>query len=147
MLSAPGRTPELRQLARQFPELRLILDHMNVKVGGSDPAMLYERFVDSLPPLYELAEEPNVAVKISVLPRYANDSFPFISLHPHILNVIRTFGAGRCMWGSDVTQLPCSYSDWLKAMLMAIGHLPRTDQVAVMGGTLSRWLNWPKDMG
>jgi L-fuconolactonase len=138
MVFAPGQTTDLGTLAKRFPDLRLIIDHLNLgqkaRNQGVEP---------SFPELYQLIATENVAVKISALPCYVNEPHPFPSL-PRIINeVISRFGADRCMWGSDVTRLPCSYRQWVNTTLEAISDLTDFDQRAVMGGTLSKWLSWP----
>lgn len=141
MIFAPGQTPDLGELARRYPRLRIVLDHLNV---SGEPAEI--RLDEVLAPLYSLAAQENVAVKLSALPCYVDEPYPFVGLRPHIDRVINTFGAQRCIWGSDVTRLRCSYRAWLDAMLEAIGDRDETDQAAIMGGSLSTWLRWPTDL-
>ena len=57
--------------------------------------------------------------------------------------MIGDFGADRCMWGSDLTHLPCPYIDWVR-LIPEADFLSEEDKALVMGGALSRWLNWPE---
>jgi L-fuconolactonase len=64
-------------------------------------------------------------------------------LVPHIRRVIDAFGAERCMWGSDISRLPCPYPDWVEAGRAGFGFLSSAETEKVMGESLATWLRWP----
>ena len=61
------------------------------------------------PELLALAKYPNVAVKTTGQPGYAEDDHPFRSLHPHLHRCFDAFGPERMFWGTDITRMPCSW--------------------------------------
>jgi L-fuconolactonase len=138
MVFAPGRTAAIEEKARTYPELQVIVDHLNLAVGAK---------ADSIGPTIEalmpLADLPNVAVKLSALPCYVSEPFPFPTLHPHLQRIIGGFGAERCLWGSDLTRLPCSYGDWVRTITEAASYLSEHEKALIMGGSLAEWLGWP----
>ena len=138
MLFAPGRTAEFGSVARRFPGLRLIIDHLNAStsVALADLAGI----IDDLLPLSEL---DNVAVKVSALPCLLRGSESIADLAPHIRRVVDGFGADRSMWGSDISRLPIAYSEWVDAGRAGFGVLSTAETVQVMGESLSNWLDWP----
>ena len=137
MLLAPGQSAELVPIARRYRDLTLIIDHCNLSVEAvaSDigPA------IDSLMPLVDCA---NVIMKISALPCYTEEVFPFQGLQGDIRRVIDAFGKDRCVWGSDISRLPCDYRDWATLFLEEFGLLSHEEAEAVGGATLCRALNW-----
>jgi predicted TIM-barrel fold metal-dependent hydrolase len=75
-LAAALFLPTVGQIAERHPGLKLIVDHMAVPPGSSG-ASTY-RFQ---PELLALAKYPNVAVKVTGQPGYAEDAYPFRSFH------------------------------------------------------------------
>jgi predicted TIM-barrel fold metal-dependent hydrolase len=53
------------------------------------------------------------------------------------------FGSERLMWGSDVTRLPCSYSECLDHFRQELPFLTDEDRANVLGGTAARLSRWP----
>ncbi|HVB05740.1 MAG TPA: amidohydrolase family protein [Acidimicrobiales bacterium] len=140
MVFAPGQTPEIGEVARRYPGLRLIIDHCNLATtaGAGEIAA-------ALDPLIPLAELANVAAKVSALPcAIEGEGYPFASLAPHVRRVVDAFGAERCAWGSDLSRLPCPYVDWKRAMAEGLGVLSADEVEWVMGRTIAEWLDWPE---
>jgi predicted TIM-barrel fold metal-dependent hydrolase len=138
MIYAPGQTAVVADIARRYPGAPVILDHLNIDAGRRGSDLTPE--IDALLPL---ADSPNVAVKLSALPRLVTDPFPFASLHPHIKRVVQAFGAERCIWGSDLSGLPCPYGDWVRAITDHAGFLSLRERELIMGRSLAAWLRWP----
>jgi L-fuconolactonase len=139
MLFAPGHTAGLGEVARRHPGLRIIIDHLNLHTSA-----MSEDLGRAVEPLLPLAELENVAVKVSALPCAIDEGYPFPSLTPHVRRVVDAFGAERCMWGSDLSRLPCPYVDWVRAMSEGLGCLSTEETEWVMGRSIARWLNWPE---
>jgi predicted TIM-barrel fold metal-dependent hydrolase len=139
MLLAPGQSDQIAAVADRYGDLRLIVDHCNLSTDITTAEI--GPTIDALSPL---ADRPNVAVKISALPCYVVEPFPFPSLHPHIRRVIDAFGADRCMWGSDLSRLPCPYDEWVRVFTEATGVVSDDERDAVLGSTAATWLNWPE---
>ncbi len=100
----------LHDIAAQHPRLAIVVEHCAAGArGASDP-------FTRLPILLELASHPNIHVKLSALPAYSKEPVPFHDLDEVVRKVVTTFGAGRCMFGSDQTKYH--------------GKLPITDSLA-----------------
>ena len=138
MLFAPGHTEEFGSVARRFGDLRLVIDHLNFGTGAGLSEL--DRVIE---PLLGLSSLENVAVKLSALPCLLGPEDSFEILVPHIRRVVDAFGAERCMWGSDISRLPCPYSEWVEAGKAGLGCLSPEETEKVMGQSLAAWLGWP----
>ena len=86
-LAAALFLPTVGQIAERHPGLKLIVDHMAVP-----PASRGEAAYRFQPDLLALAKYPNVAVKATGQPGYAEDAYPFRSFHEHLHRVFDAFG-------------------------------------------------------
>ena len=68
--------------------------------------------------------------------------YPFASLHSYIRRVYDAFGPQRMMWGSDLSRLPCAYSQCVTLFTAELPWLYGDDLDAIMGRNLCRWLEW-----
>lgn len=135
---APLQYTELADIARRFPDLTLIVDHLGVDIDLRD-----EAFVDALSGLRELRDLANVALKLTCLPSLTTDEYPYPSLHPVILGAVRDFGAERVVWGSDLTRLRGTYHELVTLFTEEISGLTEPEIDLVMGQALSNLLGWP----
>ena len=90
--------------------------------------------------LLSLSESPNVFVKISGL--YAVREAAGIDdlrspEHAYIEVLLQTFGAERCMWGSDFSPVLAHNTFEETLRIEPVSRLPAGDVEKVMGGTLS----------
>jgi L-fuconolactonase len=140
-LYASGRLQIVKQVAQKYPDLQLVVDHLGITqppVFAPDP----EPF-QRLPELLNLAQYPNVAVKLSGAPTLSGTGYPFDDLWPYLEQVMEKFGTGRLMWGSDYTRCAPlhSYAD-------AVGYLRHSDRLSadektdLMSGTVQRIFSW-----
>jgi predicted TIM-barrel fold metal-dependent hydrolase len=137
MLLAPDMAANIDRIASGHPQLRLIVDHLNL-----DPRIGYEDLLPAIEPLLGLAKHGNVAVKASALPCWARDRFPFPSLHRPIARVVEAFGPRRVFWGSDLTRLPCSYADCVRLFTQELPFLSEHDKDWITGRGVIEWLKW-----
>jgi predicted TIM-barrel fold metal-dependent hydrolase len=140
MLLAPRRMEAIGKLARAHPRLVLIVDHMGRQSELRDDAC----FAD-LDLLLRLAELPNVVVKVSAVPCYSTEAYPFRNLEPYVERIVEAFGPQRTMWGSDVSRLPCSYLECVRQFRYELPFLRGDDLDWVMGKAAARWLRWPQE--
>jgi L-fuconolactonase len=134
----PGeQLPLLARVIEANPELVLIIDHMGLPAAGPDPFANFEQ-------LLAMAKYPNVVVKLSALPRYIEEAYPFGSLHGYIRRAYDTFGPQRLAWGSDVTTMigQRSYRESVDLIREACDFLSVTDREWILDKTLTRVLNW-----
>ena len=144
MAYAPLRVADLGAYARKHPELRLIADHMAVRLTVTGAEL--KPYIDEL---VKLAPLENVAVKVSSLPHFSGEPYPHADVQPHLLRVIEAFGAGRCFWGTDLTwgadgkPLEPLYREAVSMMGVALEGLSQSERGSIMGAGILRWLGWP----
>ncbi|MDB5927597.1 MAG: amidohydrolase 2 [Betaproteobacteria bacterium] len=107
------------------------MDHMTLTSGQKD-----EEAFANFENLLALAKRPNIAV-------YTSDSYPCRRLHPRLRQVYDAFGPRRIFWGTDITRLPCTYSQAISMITEAIPWLTAEDKEWIMGRGISEWLGWP----
>jgi len=99
------------------------------------------------PELLALAKYPNVAVKATGQAGYAEDEYPFRSLHPHLHRCFDAFGPERMFWGTDITRMPCSWRQCVTLFTEELPWLKGRDLDLVMGEALCNWIGWPLAAG
>ncbi|MBK1787088.1 amidohydrolase family protein [Prauserella cavernicola] len=132
---APGRYALYEQLARQYPSLRITVDHAAVESANV-------ALVDAVRPLLALAKYPGIAVKASALPCFVREQYPFPSISEAVYRLVDAFGAHRVFFGSDLSRLPIPYGQLVDVF---VNHTPRLgddDRAAVLGGALRDWIGW-----
>jgi predicted TIM-barrel fold metal-dependent hydrolase len=135
MCYMPRGVALLEPIARRHPALRIVVDHAGRDAGGpKDEAAWHD-----MSELLALAKAPNVAVKVSSLPSFSTQPFPFPNLHPHIKAIHDAFGAQRMIWGSDVTRLTCPYGENIRLFSEALGFLSDDDKEWIFGRSLAKW--------
>ena len=127
------------RVAERHPRLKLTIDHLGLTTGKGAGAFQH------LDNVLALAKRPNVAVKVSCLPHYATDAYPFRALHPYIRRVYDAFGPKRMFWGSDLSRLPCSYRQCVTMFTEEIPWLTAEDKEWIMGRGVCEWIGWKVD--
>lgn len=138
MAFAPHAVPKLGDIAERHPGLRLIVDHM-----GLSSALRGQSLEPAISNTLKLARLPNVAVKVSALPCYVDEPYPFPTLHPLVRRVVDAFGPQRCFWGTDLSHLPCPYKQVVTLFTEEIKSLSAAELDWIMGRGIAEWLNWP----
>jgi L-fuconolactonase len=141
-VSAKGYLGEVASMARRFPELQVVVDHLGLlplTPGRNGAAALAD-----LPDLLKLAACPNVAVKLSGLPALSSGRYPFDDLRPLVHQVLEGFGSDRVMWGSDWTQMTgfASYEEGLR-FLAANTALSSPDLERLLATSAREIFSWP----
>jgi L-fuconolactonase len=132
---APGQLGRIAEIAARHPGLRLALDHSGLP-AGLEPAQLDAAAAAAA----ALAVYPNVAVKISSLPNYVTEPFPFPGIHQAVRRLVAAYGPARVFWGSDLTRLRCSYAESAALVTEALTFLSDDDRRLIMGDAITRWL-------
>jgi predicted TIM-barrel fold metal-dependent hydrolase len=138
MIFAPFAVARIGEVAERHPGLRVIVDHMglNVQWKGKD-------LTPGVDVLLKFARFKNVAVKASCLPCYVHEPYPFPILHKQIRRVVESFGPQRIFWGTDLSQLPCTYREAVTLFTQELEFLTSEDKGWIMGRALADWLRWP----
>jgi predicted TIM-barrel fold metal-dependent hydrolase len=99
-------------LADLAPEVQFVLDHCGV------PAVKDRAEHPWRDLMVEIAQRPNVVVKISGVVAYANpETWTLDDIRPYVEHSIACFGWDRVVWGSDwpVCTISASLSTWVAA--------------------------------
>ncbi|PKP95036.1 MAG: hypothetical protein CVT77_00045 [Alphaproteobacteria bacterium HGW-Alphaproteobacteria-16] len=138
LMVAPARKLLLlARVARDYPALRLIVDHMGARVHHTGAAAFAQ--IDDL---IAMAALPNVAVKATCLPDYSANGYPWDDVTPYLRRLFDAFGADRLFWGSDLSRLPCPYPALVCFFRDALPWLNGSERNNVMGRGIIRWLDW-----
>lgn len=130
--------PLLGEIAARHPELKLIVDHMGAVRGAKGNAAF-----PKMKELTALARLPNVAVKLTGGPFYADDAYPFRSLHTHYRAMYDAFGPHRIFWGTDITKMPCSWRQCV-THFQEIDWIPEADKKLMMGEAICDFIGWKR---
>lgn len=123
-------------IAARHPGLRMIMDHMGVTKDKDDVAFA------NLDGLLALARRPNVAVKVSGIPMFMTDGYPYRAAHPYLQRIYEAFGPQRMFWGTDISRLPCTYKQGVTMFTEEMPWLTPSDLEWIMGRALCQWIGW-----
>jgi L-fuconolactonase len=144
---------DLTDLAKEFPETPVILDHVGTPLGIASYAGLRdERFPIWRSKIRALAELPNTYVKLGGLgmPHPGFDSFmatPRASSaqlanewRPYIVSCIEAFGVDRCMFESNfpVDRCSCSYVTLWNAFKLITADASPDEKAALFASTATK---------
>lgn len=138
MSAIPGNVAGFEPILQRHPELRLVIDHAGRHPRGAKDDGAWA----DADQLYALAKYKNVGVKVSSLPCFSTQAYPFVNLHAHIKAMYDTFGPQRLMWGSDATRLTSSYQENIDLFTQALDFLSEADKEWIMGKALASALDW-----
>lgn len=134
-----GALHHIRRIAARHPGLSITIDHCALHRFPGQPFHVDPGEIDQL---VALSAFPNVAVKVSALPLFSNEPYPFRDIQALVRRVFDGFGPRRTFWGSDLTRLPCSYRQAVTMFTEALPWLKGEDKELVMGRALCAWLGW-----
>jgi predicted TIM-barrel fold metal-dependent hydrolase len=124
-------------VAQRYPALKLVMDHLALSSSKKDAAAF-----DEFDKLLTIAKRPNVAAKVSALPCYSTDTYPYRSLHGYIRQAYDAFGPQRLFWGSDLSRSPISYRQHVTMFTEEIPWLNTQDKEWIMGRGVCEWIGW-----
>ena len=139
MVHAPERLAVLGEIAQRHPGLTLIVDHMGFGRDTMD-----DRAPAGAARVAALASHPNVFVKVSALPCFTSEPYPFRNLNETLRRVIEAFGARRCFWGTDLSRMleHCSYRQGITHFTVELDFLSPDDLDWIMGRAVRECLRW-----
>ncbi len=143
MLNAPYTHKEIGEVAARHPRLRIILDHLGARTTQKDDALRPQ--VESTA---QLAEHPNIHVKLTLVPVFSTAPYPYKNIQPSIHRLLEAYGPRRCFWGTDASAMlqrtSCSYAQCVELFTEHMDFLSKADLEWVMGRGLAECLGWPK---
>jgi predicted TIM-barrel fold metal-dependent hydrolase len=139
MVHAPERLPVLAEIAARHPGLTLIVDHLGFGRDTMDGHALA-----GAARVAALARCRNVFVKVSALPCFSSEPYPFRNLNEPLRRVIEAFGPRRCFWGSDLSRMleHCNYRQGVTHFTEELDFLSADDLDWIMGRGLRECLRW-----
>lgn len=134
-----GGTPgEAAVIAERHPDLTIILDHMALDIRADLNAVW-----NNMETLVGLARFPRVFVKVSSVPNFSAEDYPYRDVHSHMRRLYDTYGPERLFWGTDITRLRGSYKDCKRLFSEALDFLSDRDRELILGEAISTCLRWP----
>lgn len=124
---------EFLELAREFPDVRIVLNHTGMQVDG--PAH-FNGWRDAM---RKLSQAPNVACKISGL-GMGNWSWTTDDFRPYVETAIDAFGVEQCMFASNfpVDKLFSSYDKIYEAFRLITAGYTRSERLALFHDNAAR---------
>lgn len=130
------------KIAARHPGLRLTIDHLGGR--GGTTTLKDAAAMTHIPDLLALAKCPNVAVKATGAPGYSSEAYPFPAMHTYLRQIYDAFGPQRMFWGTDITKMPCSWTQCVTMFTEELPWLSPADQKLVMGDAICQWWGWQR---
>jgi L-fuconolactonase len=126
--------PLAAQLARQWPDLRVVLDHCGKPDIAGAAFSPWARAID------EIAALPNLHCKLSGLMNCAAPGASAVDIAPYADHMLDAFGATRVMWASDwpPLDLAADYARWKRISDAILAPRAEPFRRAVQQGTAER---------
>jgi predicted TIM-barrel fold metal-dependent hydrolase len=129
--TGPIGLPQVAMLARRFPTVDIILDHLG------RPDVLDGPPYANAASLFEIADIPNLFMKLT--PRIFGDvKKGQASAETFFAKVVRAFGAQRMAWGSNFPTSPGSLAEILATAQAGLASLGEDDCAWIFGKTAQR---------
>ena len=129
--TGPIGLPQVAMLARKFPGVNIILDHLG------RPDVLDGPPYANAASLFEIADIPNIFMKLT--PRIFGDvKKDKASAETFFPRVVEAFGAQRMAWGSNFPTSPGTLAEILAAAKAGLASLSADDQAWIFGKTAQR---------
>ena len=128
-----GFADQVAEIARRYPHLKLLLDHMGYPNIEEDRA--------AFQPIVDLAKYDNVFLKVSDVAGRSKLGFPYKDVHPFIRTLLNAFGSVRTMWGTGypghhrVKHSWPTLADELRLIRKGLPFLSEDDREAILGRT------------
>jgi L-fuconolactonase len=135
ILVYPRQLPAAIELVAKAPDVRFVLDHCG------KPEIRNAQWEPWATHIRELAKAPNVSCKISGLVTEANwAAWTKETLKPYVDHVVASFGAERCMLGSDwpVCLVAGEYARVMGAQRELVTQVAGSGALDVMGACAER---------
>ena len=139
LLVRPRELPAAITIARDFPHLHFVVDHI------AKPDIASGNIDDWAALMREFAPLENVTCKLSGMVTEANPEGDLVEqVKPYVNTVLEIFGPDRLMFGSDwpVCTLAASYGDVMSILRQVLTELGVTDHealVSIFGRTATYW--------
>jgi predicted TIM-barrel fold metal-dependent hydrolase len=133
---------DIAGIAQRHPALHLTIDHLGGR--GGTTTLKNAAAMTHIPDLLALAKFPNVAVKATGAPGYSTEAYPFRGMHTYLRQIYDAFGPHRMFWGTDISKMPCSWSECVTMFTEELPWLTDQDKRLIMGEALCAWWGWAR---
>jgi predicted TIM-barrel fold metal-dependent hydrolase len=140
MFLTNGQNALMGKVAERHPGLTLICDHM----GISTAFMRDGTIANEVGIVASLAKYPNVSVKLSSIPLFSNQPYPWRDVIPHMHRLFDAYGPQRCHWGTDMTNSfgKATLRQRITQFTEELPFLTESDKDWIMGRSLLARLRW-----
>ena len=129
--TGPTGLPQVAMLAKKFPSVNIILDHLG------RPDVLDGPPYANAASLFKIADIPNIFMKLT--PRIFGDvKKDKASAETFFARVVEAFGAQRMAWGSNFPTSPGPLAEILATAQAGLASLSAEDQAWIFGKTAQR---------
>jgi L-fuconolactonase len=137
-LGFPRHLRNFLVILRRYPQLRVVVDHCMKPQIRDDSPDAFRHWADGMA---RIAGETAAFCKFSALITEDGPGWSVDRLRPYADHVLKVFGPGRVMWGSDwpVCRLRAEYADWRAAALALTADLDAPAQARIFGGTAAEF--------
>jgi L-fuconolactonase len=135
ILIRPRELAAALAMAREFPDMRLVIDHL------AKPPIASGQIEEWAAQMEPFRDSAHVSCKLSGMVTEANwTNWTAADLKPYVGRVLDIFGTDRVMYGSDwpVCLLAASYGEVKRALEEALPSLTDEERAAVFGGNAIR---------
>ena len=94
-LIEPFHKPMIEDMLKAFPEVPVILDHLGKPITDESPEF------PSFQNILDLAQYPQVHIKLSAMSYQSNEEYPHHDLIACAEKALKAYGAERVMWATD----------------------------------------------
>lgn len=142
MMLTDGQNALIGPIAERYPGLTLIVDHMGISGAFMKSTPTWADEIDNA--VAGLAKYPNVSVKLSSIPLFSSEPYPWRDTIPHIHRLYDAFGPLRCHWGTDQTNsfAKATYRQRITQFTEELPFLSENDKDWIMGRSLLARLRW-----
>lgn len=130
----PRHLSRLLVVLDRHPDLAVVVDH------GAKPRIRDRQLDPWRADMAAVAARGNTVCKLSGLATEAAANWTVEDLRPYVDHLLRCFGPGRLLWGSDwpVVERACGYDTWRDAAEELLHSLSQPERDAIFGGNAGR---------
>jgi len=128
----PYYATQIGELAAEFPEVPVILDHLG-RVGQGTPA--------DLAAVLKLAKLPQVYMKYSGANYSSKEKWPYADVRPMVRRIYDAFGADRMLWGYFGHDR-AGFDKEIELFEIMFDHVSEADKEKIRGGTALKLFRW-----
>jgi len=135
LLLYPNQGDDVAELARDFPSLSIVVNHMASPIEQDEAGLKLWREA-----IVSMSSQPNVYMKASAAAAYLSEKTA-AAMRPFLEHVVDNFGADRVIYGSDFpvgTLTGLSYSEYLEAYTTALSDRGTAEQQAIFHDTAAK---------